>query len=125
MARKGRGSLATWMVRVTALVLDWAACTLLMWGLVSAGFLPDVTYRGAITLGLFFLEATLGTMLAGGSLGQIITRIAVVRLDGEPVGLVRAVVRTVLICLVIPAVVIGVHRRGLHDLAVGTVVVKR
>ena len=121
----GRGSLATWGARFTALVVDWAACTIVTWGLVRAGVLGDVPYLGMITMALFFIEATLGTAFAGGSFGQICARIMVVRLTPEPVRLWRAALRTALICLVLPALVIGVHRRGLHDLTMGTVVVNR
>jgi hypothetical protein len=34
-------------------------------------------------------------------------------------------VRAALVCFVLPALVIGVDRRGLHDLAVNTVVINR
>lgn len=125
LPEKGRGSLASWGARITALVLDWAACTIILWALVRAGLFHGVTYRGMVTMALFFIEATLGTVFAGGSFGQIVTRIMVVRLDGERIGLGRAALRTAMICLVLPAVVIGVHRRGLHDLSMGTVVVDR
>jgi uncharacterized RDD family membrane protein YckC len=43
---------------------------------------------------------------------------------GEMVGFARAAVRTVLLCLVIPAVVWDADGRGLHDKAAGTVIVR-
>ena len=52
-------------------------------------------------------------------------RIAVVRLDRKPVNLLVALLRTVLICLVVPPVIYNRDRRGLHDLAAGTVTVRR
>lgn len=125
LPRSGRGSLATWGKRVTALVVDWAACTILTWALVRTGVLGEVTFVGMITMALFFVEATCGTAFAGGSFGQVLARVRIVRLDGEPIGIWRAAVRTALVCLVLPALVIGVHRRGLHDLAMGTVVITR
>ncbi len=45
-------------------------------------------------------------------------------MDGGRLGLGRVALRTVLICLVIPAVVIDSYGRGLHDRAVGSVVVR-
>jgi uncharacterized RDD family membrane protein YckC len=65
------------------------------------------------------------TPLAGGSFGQLLTRVAVVRLDRTPVTLLVALLRTLLICLVIPPVIYNRDRRGLHDLVAGTITVRR
>jgi uncharacterized RDD family membrane protein YckC len=43
----------------------------------------------------------------------------------DRVGLVAMAVRTVLLCLVIPAAVMDSNGRGLHDIAAGTVVLRR
>jgi uncharacterized RDD family membrane protein YckC len=59
------------------------------------------------------------------SFGQLALRVVVVRLDRRPVTILNAVVRTVLICLVIPPVVFNRDNRGLHDLAVGTITLRR
>ena len=40
-------------------------------------------------------------------------------------GLLAAVLRTVLLCLVIPAVIWNAQGRGMHDVAAGTAVVRR
>ena len=48
-----------------------------------------------------------------------------VRLDGKPVNLLQALGRTALICLVIPPLVFNRDNRGLHDLAVNSVAVRR
>ena len=75
-------------------------------------------------MAVFFVESVLFTAMTGGSFGQIVARVAVVRLDDlGPVGWWRAVARTAMKCLVIPAVVIGAERRGLDDLVLGTVAV--
>lgn len=77
-------------------------------------------------MAVFFVESVLFTAMTGGSFGQIVARVAVVRLDDlGPVGWWRAVARTAMKCLVIPAVVIGAERRVLDDLVLGTVVVNR
>jgi uncharacterized RDD family membrane protein YckC len=49
----------------------------------------------------------------------------VVRLDSEPLGLARAVLRALLVSLALPALIISTDRRGLQDLAAGTVVINR
>lgn len=118
------------MTRVTALVLDWAACTAVTWVMVFLGMFQDVTHRGLITMGVFFVECTVGTAMTGGSFGQLLARICVARVDARDpeagrLSIGRAALRTALICLVLPAAVIGVNRRGLHDLAAGTVVLSR
>ena len=63
--------------------------------------------------------------LVGGSFGQVLARLAIVRLDRRPLGWARAIARAALICLVVPTVVIGAERRALNDLVLGTVVVRR
>ena len=45
------------------------------------------------------------------------------RVDGKPVTLLVALVRTLLICLVVPPVIFNRDHRGLHDLVAGTVTV--
>ena len=51
--------------------------------------------------------------LVGGSFGQVLARIAIVRLDRRPLGWGRAIARAAMICLVVPTVVIGAERRGM------------
>lgn len=74
---------------------------------------------------VFLLEAGFLTALMGGSFGQLVCRVAVVRLDGRPVNLLQALLRTALICLVVPPLVFNRDQRGLHDLAVNTVTLER
>ncbi len=121
----GLGSLASWRARVAALLLDWAASMLLAVVLFGRGVLTESDWRAWMTLTMFFVQTGTATMLFGGSLGQILAKIAVVRLDREPLGPLRAYGRALLVCLVVPALVIGPDRRGLHDLTAGTVVVNR
>ena len=75
-------------------------------------------------LGLFALEVWLMTAFVGASIGQRFRHIAVARLDGQPVGLLRALVRTLLILLVLPPFVVGRDGRGLHDRVAGTAIVR-
>jgi hypothetical protein len=46
-----------------------------------------------------------------------------VRLDGRPLGVVRAALRTVLLLLLVPALIWDRDGRGLHDKAADSVVV--
>jgi len=117
--------LAAWGARIGALLLDWAVCTGVALAFFGTGVMTERDWRGFVTLATFFVESTVLSWLAGGSLGQLICRIAVARLDRQPLGIARAVLRAGLISLALPALVIGPNRRTLADLAAGTIVINR
>ncbi len=117
--------MASWAARIGALVIDWAVCMAVAVALFGPGVINGGGWRGFMTLATFLVESTLLSWLAGGSLGQLICRIAVVRLDRQPLGVLRAVLRAALVCLALPAVIIGPHRRHLADVAAGTIVINR
>ncbi len=119
------GSLASWGSRLGALVVDWGASMAVALGAFGVGVLTESGWRAWMTLAVFAVQKAVLTALTGSSFGQLISRIGVTRVDGSPIGVMRAVVRTALGCLVIPAVVVGPDRRGLDDVALGTVVVNR
>ena len=121
----GRWSLASWRQRVAALLLDWAASMAVAVGLFGAAVLTGNGWQSWMVLAAFFVESTLLTTLASGSFGQLLCRIAVVRLDRKPLGIGRAVLRAALVSLALPPLIIGADRRGLQDVAAGTVVVNR
>ena len=125
LPQTGPGRLAGWMPRLTALVLDWAISMLIVVMALGTPALTAVDWRRWAVLGVFFVATTCLSAITGASAGQIICRLAVVRVDGSRLGLARALLRQALLCLVIPALVIGVDRRGLHDMAANTVVVSR
>jgi len=109
-----------------ALALDWVVCMLV----AAAFFGGEVVAVGSgvaqsAPLVVFLIEATVLTALMGGSFGQLLCRVAVVRVDGRQVNLLQALLRTFLIALVIPPLVFNPDQRGLHDLAVGTVTLRR
>lgn len=125
LPRSGRGSLASWGSRVGALFIDWGASMLVAMALFGVGVMREGGWKAWMTMAVFFVQKTLFTWLASGSFGQLVTRIAVVKVAGGTLGLWRSAVRTAMICLVIPAVVVGPHRRGLDDVLLDTVVVNR
>lgn len=107
------------------MVGDWAASMVVAVGLFGTGVITEPGWRGFMILAVYFLEASLLTALTGGSFGQLIVRIGVVRLDGGPLGWWRPVVRTAMKCLVIPHIVVGAERRPLTDMMLGTAVITR
>ncbi len=119
----GPGSLATFGRRLAALVVDWVAANLVSL-LVAHGRLTYGSQSlNLIALAVFALEVFVLTWLAGASFGQRLVGIRVVALDRGRVGPVRALARTVLICLAIPPLIWDRDGRGLHDRAVMTAVV--
>jgi uncharacterized RDD family membrane protein YckC len=111
----GRGSLARLGLRVQAFLIDAAACALIAWG-----FWRDPGWSTPV----FALEVLVLTTFLGASAGQFLRGLRVVRLDGRPPGLLRSVVRTVLLLLLVPALIWDQDGRGLHDKVAGTVLVR-
>jgi uncharacterized RDD family membrane protein YckC len=122
---QGHGSLAAWGARIGALIIDWGVCMGVAVVLFGTAVMTGGGWRAFMILATFFVESTLLCWLAGGSLGQLICRIAVVRLDRQPLGIARALMRAMLVSLALPALVIGPNRRTLADLAAGTIVINR
>ena len=125
LPRTGPGSLASWGSRIAALIIDWIICTVVAVLLFGSRVITGQGWTSWMTLSTFFVQSAVLCVLAGGSAGQLICRLAVVRVDRTPLGILRSVLRAAMVCVVLPAVVIGTDRRGLHDLAAGTVVVSR
>jgi uncharacterized RDD family membrane protein YckC len=116
---------ASWSRRALALVVDWLASILVVISMIGLGGWLEDPLAGMYTLGVFALENTVLTAFAGGSFGKLVTRLRVVRADGTPgpVDPLRALVRSVLICLVIPPFIYRPDGRGLHDMVAGTATV--
>jgi uncharacterized RDD family membrane protein YckC len=113
---------ASWARRALALVVDWVASTFAVILVIGpAGWLEDPA-SGFYVLGVFAVESALLTALAGGSFGKLVSRLRVVRDDGSgrPLDLLRSLVRSVLVCLVVPPLVYRPDGRGLHDMAAGS-----
>ncbi|MDE9366460.1 RDD family protein [Luteipulveratus sp. YIM 133132] len=120
---QGPGSLAGLGPRVVALLIDWAVCSL-----IAAAFLG---YRlggqgatGFAPLLVFAVENVLLVGTVGFTLGHRVLGMRVTRPDGGVAGPVAGAIRTLLLCLVIPAVIWDRDQRGLHDRAAGTVLVR-
>ena len=114
-----------WGRRIAALFVDWIASILVGLAVLGSAVLTSHGWEAWVPMLVFLLEASLLTTLVGGSFGQLALRVAVVRLDRRPVNLLVALLRTLLICLVVPPVIYNRDRRGLHDLVAGTVTVRR
>jgi uncharacterized RDD family membrane protein YckC len=114
---------ASWGRRVLAFFIDWVASSFVAVLLVGPKAVQGANVEILVPPIVLLLEMTFGTTLAGGSFGQLATRLRVVRPDGRGLGPARALARSVMILMVIPPLVFRPDGRGLHDIAVGSCVV--
>lgn len=104
--------------RVLALVIDWAIAT-------GASLLITHEQNPWVTLAAFAVLQVIFISTAAGSIGHLVVGLRVVPVRPAWVGVVRPIIRTLLICLVIPAVIWDSDQRGLHDKVAGTLLVRR
>lgn len=110
--------------RVVALVIDWSVAVLSAAVVARTTVPPEGIRESLIVSGVFVVEVGLLVGLLGFSIGKRMTGLRVEGPDGGPIGLMRALLRTFLLALVIPAVVMTDERRGLHDVLAGSRVVR-
>ncbi|WP_196255861.1 RDD family protein [Micromonospora sp. WMMD558] len=103
--------------RFGALVIDWVLCLL-----VARGFADPVTEGWAPVL-VLIVEYGFFLGLFAQTPGMFITRVRCVSwADGGRIGVLRGLLRGVLLALVVPALIMDANRRGLHDRAAASVV---
>lgn len=123
LPRDGVGSIARLGRRIPALLIDWALCQL-----VAAAFLGyRLGYGGAsgfAPLVVFFVMNLVLVGTAGFTIGHRLLGLRVVAPPSAYVGPMRAFIRTVLLCLAIPAAIWDKDNRGLHDKAAGTLLIR-
>ena len=105
--------------RIGAIAIDWAISYLI----ALAFFRWDQT--GLMILAVFAVEQILFLLVVNASLGHLILGLRLVPLVPGYLGVWRPIVRTILLCVVIPAVIYDKDHRGLHDKVAGTVLVRR
>jgi uncharacterized RDD family membrane protein YckC len=102
--------------RLIALVIDWTMCRLIA-SLLSPALFFENTFS---TLLIFFIEVTLFTIAFQASAGQRIMGVKILTYpEQNRVAPQKIVLRTLLICLVIPAVFTS-NGRALHDQFTGS-----
>ena len=106
--------------RLGALCIDWGTSLLVVQVLFGRTYAYGSPESSLITGIVFVVEIALLTSLMGGSFGQIVLGVRVVRTDGSRLWPLRVLGRTLLLFLVIPAVIMDSDGRGLHDKAVGS-----
>ncbi|MFJ4618412.1 RDD family protein [Streptomyces sp. NPDC088812] len=121
LPEEGPGSIARPGRRIGALAVDWGLCLLIAYGLITDGYGP-ATGNWALLVFLVISVLTVGTL--GFTPGKRLFRLRVVALDTGTVHPVRSAVRTVLLCLAVPALIWDRDGRGLHDRLARTVEVR-
>jgi uncharacterized RDD family membrane protein YckC len=115
LPRQGPMSVATLGRRLAALFVDWLLCLLIAAGLFHVEYL---------TIVLFAVETYVLTAVTGTTIGKRLLSIKAVRTDGKPPGFGWAAVRTLLLLAVVPALLYDDDRRGIHDRAANTIVIR-
>jgi uncharacterized RDD family membrane protein YckC len=128
VGRLARVEIPSLVRRLGSLVIDWIVAAL------SAVTLTGVSYPPApidedpsqtfIIIGFFIVEVGVLTGLVGRSIGKRVLGMRVENPDGNPIGVPRALLRTALLSVVLPAIVMTDDKRGIHDLAAGSRVVR-
>jgi hypothetical protein len=109
IARPGR--------RIVAVCVDWALAVI-----ISVAFFA---YDPFATLAIFAVTQFVFLLTVAGSVGHLTLGLRLVPVAGGYLGAWRPLVRTLLLCVAIPAVIWDRDQRGMHDRLAGTVLVRR
>ncbi|WP_051063939.1 RDD family protein [Corynebacterium doosanense] len=124
LPESGPGSMASVARRAGAVAIDW----LISW--IIAAFINMFTNAlgdtATLTLLVWVVIGIIGGWLFARTPGMAVLRLGVARVDvaGARVGLWRAAVRTLLTMFVLPAAMVDVDGRGMHDRGTGTAVIR-
>lgn len=123
LPQDGSGAQASVMRRAGGVLIDWVICWIIaaFINIFSSSFgdVATLTYLLWIVLGI-----VTGWLFAR-TPGMAVLGMGVARVDdpGNPVGLWRAAVRSLLTAFILPAAIVDADGRGLHDRATGTTVI--
>ncbi|MGK5696450.1 RDD family protein [Streptomyces sp. URMC 128] len=121
LPEEGPGSIARPGRRLGALAVDWGLSLLIAYGLITQSY-NEAAQIWAPLIMFALMVLTVGTV--GFTPGKRLFGLRVLALDTGRVSPWRAVLRTVLLFLAIPALIWDRDGRGLHDRLAGTVEVR-
>lgn len=121
LPEEGPRSLARLGHRLGALAIDWAIAYAITFALFRGA---DPITSSGVNLLVFAAVTVVFELCFLGSPGHLLLRMRVVPERGGRLAPWKPFVRTLLLCLVIPVVVPDADRRGLHDRAAGTLLVR-
>ncbi|MCD7437502.1 RDD family protein [Streptomyces lincolnensis] len=121
LPEEGPGSIARPGRRLGALVVDWGLCLLIAYGLIADSYNEAAQIWAPLVL-FVLIVLTVGTL--GFTPGKRLFGLRVIALDTGRVNPLRALIRTVLLFLAVPALIWDRDGRGLHDRLARTVEVR-
>ena len=123
LPKDGPGSIGRFGRRLVAILVDWTLCQLLAFVM----FRVEPGHGGAssfVPLAVFAVENLLLVGTLGFTVGHRLLGLRVLSMTGRRASFVQVLVRTLLLCLAIPALIWDRDGRGLHDKAAGTLIVR-
>mgnify|MGYP001385161850 CR=1 FL=1 len=104
------GETAGYGQRFLALLIDWVLCVML------SGFVADFPHTGLWVYPILIAEYAFFVGLGTQTPGMRVAGIRCVSVvNGGPIGVFRAAVRAVLLCLLVPVLLVDSYGRGWHD----------
>ena len=127
LPQEGPGAVASMLRRVGGIVIDWVLAIMI----ANLALDLDLLAMNIAIHSIFAVLYLLSVWLMGRTPGHLAMGIGVVDIQSRgtlastgPVGLLRGLLRTLLVCIVLPVVITDPDGRGLHDQATRTVVVR-
>ena len=121
LPEQGSGAIAGFGRRLGALLVDWLICT---WAIAQGLLRVDTVDVGWVGLGVFAAEYVLLVGTIGMTFGMRLFGIRIVSATGGRPAFGGVLIRTLLLCLVVTALISDHDQRGLHDRAAGTIAVR-
>jgi uncharacterized RDD family membrane protein YckC len=121
LPESGPRSIARFGRRLGGVAIDWAISYGIAW---TAFHGRDLSVNGFLILAVFAVLTILFELFFNGSPGHLVVRIRVVPVSGGRLAPWQPVLRTVLLCVVVPALITDADSRGIHDRAAGTMLVR-
>ncbi|WP_405832044.1 RDD family protein [Streptomyces sp. NBC_01176] len=121
LPEQGPGSIARPGRRLGALAVDWALCMLIAYGLLTDGY-GQATGNWALLVFFALGALTVGTV--GSTPGKRLFGLRIVPEGGGRLNPLRALLRTALLCVAVPALIWDRDGRGLHDRLARTIEVR-
>ena len=123
LPQRGPGSIGRFGRRLVAVFVDWTICQLVAFLL----FRVELGHGGPgsfIPLAIFAVENVLLVGTLGFTVGHRLVGLGVLSMTGRRASLAQVLIRTVLLCLAVPALIWDRDGRGLHDKAAGTLIIR-
>jgi uncharacterized RDD family membrane protein YckC len=121
LPEEGSGSISGWGRRIGALVIDWMICT---WVVVQLVLRVNPAESPLLPVAVFGLQYLLLVGFMGQTFGHRLMGIRVAAMDGGNPRWLPVAVRTVLLCLALPALIWDRDHRGVHERVSNTMVVR-